>query len=130
MTDQALHLLGWYLAVSIVIPATIRIFDIGRMVGEALEECHVTRTVAADWLGVPEAQLSRAIAGRGPGHLSADRLTRLPRPVWLRLLLKLGEYHGVTDDADTRAAQDARRMTRQARASLAQHDHAGVRTVA
>lgn len=107
------------------IPALLRGWDIGKRLALALDEAHLSRKEAAALLGIPEPQLSRAIAGQGPEHLSADRLTRLPRTVWLRLLLQFGEELGVAEDADTRAERTARRMARQLQAGL-ERDDAGV----
>ena len=101
-----------------VAPALIRAWDIGRMVADTLEECHVPPKVAADWMGIGAPQLSRALAGVGPEHLSADRLTNLTRAFWLALTIKISEHFGVIPPAETRAERLARVTCRAAKATL------------
>lgn len=102
----------------VVAPALIRAWDIGRMVADTLEECHIPRKVAADFLGIGAPQLSRAIAGVGPEMLSADRMTRLPRQFWLLLTIRINEHYGVIPSADTRAERLARVTCRAVKSTL------------
>lgn len=118
MTDQSLPLVLWMAFVSVVVPALLRGFPIGELVDQTLEECHISRKVAAGYLGATETQLARWLAGRGPEHLSADRLSRLPRIFWLVFVTRIAQHFGAADSAETRAARESRRMARQVRVSL------------
>ena len=107
------------------VPAAIRRWDIGAMWLAAIREARIEPKVAAGLMGISESQLSRQLLGRGPDHLSEDRLTRLPDEVWLQFYVQLGERLGLADDAVTRARREARDAFVMAQARLAQHDNAG-----
>ena len=128
MSDESGVLLPMVLfTLGIVIPALLRAWNIGALLDQALEAAHMPRKAAAEIMGYTEADLSRAIAGVGPVHLSADRLTRLPRVVWLRLYLGIGEQLGLSESAETRATECAKRSHRQAKAQLRSRVNAGGR---
>jgi hypothetical protein len=128
MTTESRVLLPLLLfTVGVVIPALLRAWNIGALLDQALEAAHMPRKAAADVMGMSEPDLSRAIAGVGPIHLSADRLTRLPRVVWLHLYLGIGEQLGLSESAETRAAEYAQRSRRTAKAQLRSRVHAGGR---
>lgn len=128
MSDEARVLVPWIVALLVVVtPAMLRAWNIGALLDQALEAAHMPRKVAAEVMGMGEPDLSRAIAGVGPIHLSADRLTRLPRLVWLHLYLGIGEQLGLSASAETRATEYARRSSRQAKAQLRTRDHVGGR---
>lgn len=102
----------------LVAPSLIRAWDVGAVLDQALREAKVNRADAAYQMAVTEAQLARMISGCGPEHLSFDRVTRLPREIWLRLLPAIGEIYGLIPSADTRAERLARVVCRSAKATL------------
>jgi hypothetical protein len=128
MSDESRALVSWVVVLLVVVtPAMLRAWNIGALLDQALEAAHLPRKAAAEVMGMGEPDLSRAIAGVGPAHLSADRLTRLPRVVWLHLYLGIGEQLGLSESAETRAMEYAKRSHRQAKAQLHSRDNAGGR---
>lgn len=114
-----------------VVPYLVERWHIGAAVAEALDEAGVNRKDAADAMGITVAQLSRALSGCGPDHLSAQRLTRLPNRVWWRLLPKLATLCGVSfPDSDQRARHMAQVAVRTVRAGARRETREAVHEMA
>jgi hypothetical protein len=118
MSDTARLVIGWLWPLALVAPIALRKFDIGRMLSNAAAAAGMPLKEVAYEMGLSESHLSKQIRGIGKDHLSADRLTRLPRTVWLHLYLAIGEHLGVSCATDARAEQYARRAARTAQAAL------------
>ena len=126
--DFRLYILTAPMVVGLVMvaPALVQRWNVGRLLQHALDDVAMTRKEAADIMGLSEGQLSRQLAGIGPDHLSLHRCSRLPRPVWLRLIVGLAEINHLLPDADTRAEHLARHAARTARATLRRDSREGV----
>jgi hypothetical protein len=58
--------------------------DLTSAITEALERAHISHKEAALMMGIDPAQWSRQL--HGDGHISLQRLQKLPRQFWLELL--------------------------------------------
>lgn len=73
----------------LVAPAEIRGFDCGRMIDRAREMANIDLKEFLDLTGISAPAWVRQRQGKGPDHISFDRLTRLPARFWLWLVVAL-----------------------------------------